>query len=394
MSEGRSLSSVRLLTVLACALGAAGAPSARSAELYEKCTDKNSYLEQPLLFSPVGNGLLSLRDEVTKIRANSQICANCAANWFDPFKKLESMLPRKNLDPIAEPTEEDLRCVALTQSTYKGGGGYAKCDSTESKVVRLPTSQAPCVSKGYVELTTRAFNLTAACTGTDRRELFGLFAQESGFHLTALSHTKAGGIGQMTSIAIRGVQEIDKSYVISPSVKDVASDIQHAIENNPKCSPLKEANERVLTRDRSQYRCEILAFPRNPLYPMLLSLKHYAYSKKMIQNQMADVKLAARFNRPDRDRIATDLAYYAYNGGVGGVWGSFAAFLKTANGKTKSVPLLLARFRKHLLAHYPYGGEAKRKEIAGHVYGNGKKLGGIYGRMDAIDRKAGGRCFE
>lgn len=363
---------------------------------YEKCDAKNSYLEPSLLFNPLLNTLNDLKNQTLAAKANEMNCVFCTGP-FSPFTSFESLtrnLPVKKGDPLAPPTIEDLFCVATIQSTFKGGGSYAKCSAPGVLAEKLPGSRSPCVSPTYVELTARAFNLVSACTRLDRREMMGLFAQESGFHLNALSYTNAGGIGQLTAVAIRGVQEIDKSLVLSATVKNVVTSVQKAIQDDPKCSPLKSVNSIELTEKQAKMRCEILSFPRNPLYPMLLSMKAYLYTKTRIEDQMDLTPALAKFTGADRKLIATDLSYYAYNGGYGGVWGSFATFLKTQAAKgVKKADVLMARFKNHLAAHYPHGGKSKREEISKHVYGD-KSTTGIRGRMSVIDEKAGFSCFE
>lgn len=360
---------------------------------YEKCTPQNNYYHRSLLQDPIHSALQSLRDATLVAERTDRSCSTCGMVNRNPFQVIESQfsfLDQKK-HPLRQPSEQDLKCVQAAQMTYNsGGGGYATCSGPKSGLKR--ESVAPCVSETYVDLTTRAFNLVSSCTQLSRREAYGLFLQESGLHMNALSHTGAGGIGQLTQVAILGVQQVDASEIVTPEVKNVSTRVKNEIQSNPGCAPLREFEKLTLKESEAARRCEVLSFPRSPLYPMVLSMKHYQYGKAHLRAIISTLDLKKRFGEAKNAELETELAQYAYNTGVSGIASSFLVYARTATAKrAKSVDAFMKGFQAHLAANFSES-EDRRKEVSNHVRSD-TEARGVQNRLKAMDKKGGVACF-
>ena len=125
---------------------------------YEKCHDKNDYLERLLV--------------------------------KDPMSSLGGFiggLPR-----------------ACTYAALKTGiKGHRHCVGEKAYYRK----ESPCLSEAYHKVVHNSLMLVSRCVGIDEKILFDLFNTESSLHLSVSSHSSAGGPAQLTEIFIEDVNQ-------------------------------------------------------------------------------------------------------------------------------------------------------------------------------------------
>jgi len=354
---------------------------------YQKCSQENGYLEKDL---KRGTQYVYLQPrQIEEMNGDLGLCdPSKSKNPMDKWMHDNSIIVGHNDGP----SREDRACIFQAQANSASPSGYAKCANQNSNL--KVSRERPCISKNYVELTARAFRMVTACTGASPRELFGLFLQESGFHLNALSWTGALGVGQLTTPGVKGVQQVEDDFAETPLYKATVERIDSRIKNKPYCKPLIEADELTLSAKEIEKSCSILSFPRNPTYPILLSTKLYLYQKALIEDYIKSHAAFDRFKPSTRVALAKELALYAYNAGVGGVLATFVEFAKpkVKESHVKSTEELLNNFSEFVRHHFP-AKSAKKNELADHVRPKHNK-NGIYHKLSKIDGLSGVQCFK
>lgn len=369
------------------------------------CPPKRNYLEKGLNLvwkDYYGNGKKSSGNR--PVDSTAQIRATCGPGVNSLAEK---PLPRFE-DFIFSPTTvtaRDVACVAVAQKQFGlSGWGFTECKNGKAVLHHTTRGNAwnaneyePCRSLTNAKLVAQTFKNVAACLGGDSRELFKLFAKESGMILNSTSRTRARGIGQMTQIALLQVQNVDDGlpYGASAAALQLAQTIHENILGTqtrppkPTCDPLHEFEGRRMTQNNSVDACNILELPDGAFYPTILSMKHYLYYRANIES-WAKGQGAEKLFGADYKEILNKVTAYCYSAsGYGNTFPTFQALVLAAKKKGKiQKETFLNQLRDRLVARSP----RVASEIKTYVSGNGK---GLEDRYTAIKKELGGaECFQ
>ena len=180
---------------------------------------------------------------------------------------------------------------------------------------------APCLSEKYHRVVHNSLMLVARCIGIDVKILFDLFNTESSLHLSASSHSLAGGVAQLTDIFIEDVNERLLDQTVDWNNEACLIIKSHLPEN--KMSPKK--------------MCERL--PSNP-GSVLQNIFYGAVGFRDNINQLVEIynvyKVGFRnlspsdiYNQldPDTQKVIIEAAMYAYNHGITSLKDYFEEFV-------------------------------------------------------------------
>lgn len=368
------------------------------------CSPKMNYLEKDfkkIWKNYYGDGTGSLA--TAAIGPASKMITSCEPAVSGPISSLSSSLLDLVYTPVTV-TASDVACVAVAQKQFGlSGWGFTECRNGKAvphatirgKLGNLNTYE-PCRSLTNAKVVAQSFKNVAACLGGDPRELFKIFSKESGMILNSTSYTGARGIGQMTSIALLQVQNVDDGlpYGSSPAALKLAKTIRENILGTltkppkPSCDPLHEFEGRRMTKATAADACTLLKFPDAAFYPTVLSMKHYLYYRANIES-WAEEHGAVKLFGKDYKEILNKVTAYSYSAsGYGNTFPTFQAMVLAAKKKGGfQKAAFLAVLRNRLMARSPRAAS----EIKTYVTGNGK---GLEDRYAAIKKELGGaECF-
>ncbi len=368
------------------------------------CAGTRQYLEK--------NIQATLKDQITgssvpqqeKIFVGPATCTTAFTGTFnDPYQP--GPVPfalAQQLNKALSVSTTDLACVAAAQKIFGPSGyGFADCTGKTEKKYRNAGSKGtrvPCRSISHVMTVARSIDTVAACTGADARDLFRLFAKESGVMLNSLSWSGVAGIGQTSGIAIRQVQEVDQGISMFKNAKRVSAEIKENIYGGggtpakPYCRNL-QGLETNFDISQSNNDCSILGFPQVALLPTLLGAKTYLYIRAEIEAFASEHGMKKTFGADYSDiiRAATYYSYSAAGPTVGRA--AFQAVALAAKGKNWSREKVLAVLRERVLARTP---GRVRGEVEDYFQSNvtAKNKVGTEDFYKKVKEKVGGReCF-
>jgi hypothetical protein len=196
------------------------------------------------------------------------------------------------------------------------GFNYTTCNSDESKpshstLPRTPTPP-PCIEPLLTDTVQSAFNSTMNCLGLDQKEIFSLIGWESHFQIN-LYNSGGTGIGQVTGHA---TSDVDLNHrfaedLYKPECQQFASIFDDSAKQ---CRSMRERHLSYIPLTNSRV-CEWIASSNNPARNLLYAGATYRLDKREAE------RLAARIGATpaDREKIATEIARYMYNGGSGAI---------------------------------------------------------------------------
>lgn len=180
--------------------------------------------------------------------------------------------------------------------------------------------ERPCASEKMVKALSSAFELTTECLAgymdpraeTDpeakasmRRAFFQLISHESGWSMNAVSHTGAGGLGQMTQGAIEDVN--------TRELPDIMARVKGS--PNPACQALAKTNYPVLDGGRDN-ACERVTMSNgNPQLNLMYTLGHLKMVRSAIEGQIDALNLAPNI----RAQLIDQVMIWGHNVGSGGI---------------------------------------------------------------------------
>lgn len=208
-------------------------------------------------------------------------------------------------------------CILASQKTTLGENqkSFAQCSIGQEKILRSKTIR-PCINERYLDLTTQSFNLASQCMNQNKFEiesLFGMMNLESGFHANATSGTGSGGIGQLTSDAIKDIntnelENIRRTFDLN--------------ENN-QCQLLKQEflNKDQPMRSSRKLNCDRVSLEKgNPLVNMIYTIAYVQKTKKDLDrfffNQFTN---SFKLTSEELEKLKLDLSIWGHNTGVMGL---------------------------------------------------------------------------
>lgn len=142
----------------------------------------------------------------------------------------------------------------------------------------------PCLSTNYVRLITSSLDISMKCLRSyinpsghlqdeDLRAILGMFYQESGLHINAMSPRGAGGVGQMTSVAIADMNR-----------NEIPNTRQFLRSQGGLCAQLSEV---ALGQNMSSNnRCERISIAAgNPMKNIVYSLAYFKSSRSQLSQR-------------------------------------------------------------------------------------------------------------
>ena len=292
-------------------------------------------------------------------------------NDFEPnFKSAydASMSIIKN-DVNSQEFSMALKCInGGMQGSMKGTGGFYNCPSPKSflKEASRKASTRPCLSKSMVGSTAAEIFLASKCLDMDLKSILPLLHHESRFIPNVKSVTGAGGIGQLTGVAIK---EINRNL----------NRITSKYGKKPGCEYLKD-----IPQMHSGFICSRMHVPTNPRQNVVFSM---IYQKLLRDNKSKSPrksvntwlkKRTSPLTKNHRDQIEEMLLRTSYNSGPGTVLAAFNSF--AASPRNRNLP-----YTQFMKSFSSYLRQNVRAEAANY---NDKVLKDLL----VMEKKAGIKC--
>lgn len=247
-----------------------------------------------------------------------------------------------------------LNCINAGMKTPMGGsGGFYSCPEADSFSKEAQKSmKAPCLSQSLVGSVASEIYMASRCFDQDYRKVLPLLVHESRFYPTIRSVTGAGGIGQLTGVAIKEINRNFNSYIEKYAQK-------------PGCEYLKK-----VPKMNESYICARTYIPNNPRQNTVFSL---IYQKMLRDNKKLNPKLVVDLWKGKRTapltaneavQVEEMLLRTSYNSGPGSVLSAFKTYAASPSARDLPFNNFMSGFSSYL----------KRKVRAEAAYYNQKVL--------------------
>lgn len=330
---------------------------------YERCNRENSYL-QPTLDRLMNNGS-SFVAEIQRQSVPNYVKASCVQ---------QSLMSFPNFRQYKVCAKADLRPTA--------------------------TKKRPCASEEYVDVTTKSFNIAAAClggyiTGNETHKsvvaesMFHLMAHESGLHANVQSPTGAAGSGQLVKGAIDVINRAERRKMMQYN-----SDNEGAPTNSRSCSLIPRVLNKPMSGKKSR-QCERMSLDDgNPLKNMAYTFANvrlnYLTLQKAVFTNSAFHGALSDLSEAERLRLQMITATWAHNTGAAGMRRPLQRTLfKYANQgrKVTDVDEFVKELSRNLDQYpHPANSSAGRRRETSQFFNH------IEARTKKIQRLAGGSC--
>lgn len=259
---------------------------------YDQCTAKNDYLERTLQNLKIKKGILGdLMNE--GLQKNSLIKPSCIE-------------------------------AGLETRFSSNSRSFVSCEN--GRQTPKASEPRPCLSENYITLVSNSLDLVGRCllptlgqSAAEQkealREVYGLFAVESGLHINATSPRGAAGSGQFVGATI---DQLNKGTI--------AEIRQNLISQGGHCAQM---GRELLGGDEPmsgehRLRCERTSLEKgNPLLNMIYTFALIADHKSAVDHSLFQERHYRRFfsnlSETERNRLAVSLAVWAHNAGFGGI---------------------------------------------------------------------------
>ncbi len=313
------------------------------------------------------------KDFVGQSPLNEMIFETCNSsnNDLEPnFAKAfnSSMAAMKN-EVNTQEFDTALKCIyGGMQGTMGGTGGFYNCPSPKSflKEATRKKSTRPCLSKSMVGSTASEIYLASKCFEQDIKRVLPLLRHESRFIPNVRSVTGAGGVGQLTGVAIKEINRNLDRYIQRYSSK-------------PGCEYLKDVPEM-----HTGFICSRMHIPTNPrqnvvfsiIYQRLLRDNRSLNPKKSVDRWLS--RRSSSISERDKVQVEEMLLRTSYNSGPGAVLTAFNTFAASPSYRNLPTDQFLDQF-------YSYLRRNVRSEAANY---NGKVLKDL----QVMEKNAGIKC--
>lgn len=275
--------------------------SIASAIAGEECHERNSYLER---------GLGENHPYADKVFPNN---SNKDKDFHEGFPK-ECIM--KAQDMYAGRSSPGFKvCRKNAQGEYPQNAKEAE----ELMSTNYPFS--PCRSLRYRKSVHNSFVTVMNCLGIDPYDMFPLIAVESHFTTSAVSWSGAAGVGQFITDTISDINK-------GPFKRN-----QDQIR--AKGGDCKELADHIAP-STNKYKCDTVDSPKNPATAFFYSGIYFKQNHKAMMSkidEMTPIELEngkkITISNKDKEKIATEMAYYAHNWGTGGAKDALEVFLKS-----------------------------------------------------------------
>ncbi len=246
-----------------------------------------------------------------------------------PYKEARDLM---STDIYSEDFMKIAKCVNAGINN-KPVGNYYNCNRETDLIKNLYRKCRPCPSKELVGTLSMEIYMAAKCLGRSYKKILPIFVHESRFMPNVLSPSYAGGVGQLTGIAIKDMNRfLDK--------------IKEFSKTRPECAYLNDIEEM-----RDNRICSRIIIPPNPrrniiygvYYQMYIEDGDPRYSPHSVVEKWAAKRWAdRRLSQDDKDEITEVLLHVSYNAGKGVALPAF----QTLRDDPKAAQLSIAAFKK------------------------------------------------
>lgn len=213
---------------------------------------------------------------------------------------------------------------------------------TNKKRIRFAAS--PCISESIVKVTQNAFEMVTDCTSsyvTDShsdsakrshaRASFALVNMESGFFMNSVSHTGAGGVAQLTGVAIEELNKMKKNEGF-PQMLDVIKS-----SPNKSCQAIAQMNLQPMQHS-FRNSCDRVSLDKgHPILGYLYKVAHQKSVRNGIQKEInSDPFLKSLIQKlpPEKqEELMSALTLWGHNTGANGIKRPFSHFANSTRGQ-------------------------------------------------------------
>lgn len=250
----------------------------------------------------------------TKTDPRFETC-NSKNSYFEDMIAGNS-LPGQQLLKDHAPASSTMTCIA-ERMRLSNTGRYQYCSQGSGRYGQKVSK--PCASERMVRSVASAYELTSECLAgyidpkaeadpeakaSIRRAMFQLINHESSWVQNAVSHTEAGGFGQLTQSAIQHINR-DEFGKIQGRIKS---------SSNPACQQLAKMNYKPMQGNLGN-SCERIALQNgNPQLNMFYTMAHMRLVREQIEGQIDRLGLAANV----RTQVIDQVTVWGHNVGSGG----------------------------------------------------------------------------
>lgn len=205
-------------------------------------------------------------------------------------------------------------------------GKFYNCTTEKTSTKNLKQQKRPCPSRELVGTVAAEIMRAAHCLGRDYRKILPIFMHESRFRPNVQSYSGAGGVGQLTGIAIKDINRFTK-------------DIREIADEAPECAYLKDLQDMGST-----YSCSRMIIPPSPRQNIIYGIFYQTYiedgdsrySPRSVVNSLQS-KRTKKLTKAEQDHLTEVLLHVSYNGGKGAALPALQTIAKDA--KVRNLPL-------------------------------------------------------
>lgn len=224
------------------------------------------------------------------------------------------------------------RCVNFGLNSSPVGTFY-NCPTEKDSTKKLKKMPRPCPTKELVGTISAEIMRAAHCLGRDYKKVLPIFMHESRFRPNVYSYSGAGGVSQVTGIAIKDINRFTKE------IKEIAND-------TPECAYLADLKDM-----NSSYSCARTVIPPNPRQNIIYGIFYQTYiedgdprySPRSLVNSL-QAKRTKKLTKNELDHLTEVLLHVSYNGGKGAALPSLQTLRDDPNTRNLALKDFLKKY--------------------------------------------------
>jgi hypothetical protein len=292
---------------------------------------------------------------VARLLNPNPVCKGCTENKASRFRCEPSNAEKDLVSNIENQRPDSLISQILKQGDQFTSNNFKKCVSTSIKNApgrfvycngqnqKVALESRSCVQPVLESLSANSLGIATDCladyygknmpvSNTNLKKQFQekmlrLLNFESGFHPNAMSPSSAGGVGQLTGVAIR---EINKSEL--GNIKNFINSQQ-----KPSCKIISQAQLKPMSDAKSNFCDRVSADNENPLKNLIYTIAYQKLAQqevtKILRARPEALALIESWPKEKQSEFIMNLSSWAHNAGPGGLGVTLLKYLSTANAK-------------------------------------------------------------
>lgn len=324
--------------------------------------DYNKDLEQQNTaeLQDVVEEVIAFKPPVPKSVESEVVCSDCQDfEENDPFKSVNFSQCARNKDEnrfiraynrsiedfekhlYTQDFKTVLQCVqGGMKASTAGSGGFFHCPEIDSFAKEATKSTTPpCLSQHLVGSVATEIYMASRCFEQDYKKVLPLLVHESRFYPTIRSVTGAGGIGQLTGVAIKEINRNLDRYIENYSKK-------------PGCEYLRK-----IPKMHEAYFCGRVFAPTNPRHNTVFSLIYQRMlrdNKKLNPSLVVDQWVNMRrttLSKEQKIQVEEMLLRTSYNSGPGSILTAFKSYAASPANRDLPFQAFMDGFSRYLKIH-------------------------------------------